>query len=456
MYRQNKSARLEHGGWNIIGQQVITGGRLDHWGVLIISVRGRPKNRILGNENVITQKFRTALVTAGMAANVADKVKPLDVNSSDDPEIDSTIEGASKVCQLIFVVIPARDPVLYKRIKRAGDVKFGVHTVCMDANKLLKPDHQLAAYLANVALKVNLKLGGDNHLVGLERNGIISEGKTMIVGIDVTHPSPGSAKEAPSVAGMVASVDKSLGQWPASLRIQTPTQEIVDGLKSMLKSHLALWRKKNKTLPENILVYRDGVSEGQYELVLIKEVSGLRDACEEMYPPPDQKKGLPRLTVVIVAKRHHTRFYPTKEADADKYSNPEPGTVVDRGVTEARNWDFFMQAHSALKGTARPAHYYVVCDEIFTTRKAPPPFRNVADVLEDLTHRLCYMYGRATRSVSICMPAYYADIVCERARCYLSHLYDQADSPSTAGNAPTARAEDVEVHPKLADSMFYI
>ena len=32
-------------------------------------------------------------------------------------------------------------------------------------------------------------------------------------------------------------------------------------------------------------------------------------------------------------KRHHTRFYPVEEANADQNGNPRAGTVVDRGVT---------------------------------------------------------------------------------------------------------------------------
>jgi hypothetical protein len=38
----------------------------------------------------------------------------------------------------------------------------------------------------------------------------------MLVGIDVTHPSPGSASTAPSVAGIVASVDGTLAQLETS------------------------------------------------------------------------------------------------------------------------------------------------------------------------------------------------------------------------------------------------
>jgi eukaryotic translation initiation factor 2C len=93
-------------------------------------------------------------------------------------------------------------------------------------------------------------------------------------------------------------------------------------------------------------------------LVLEEELPEIRSACVGLYPASLAKQGIPRISIIIVGKRHHTRFYPTKVEEADN-SNPQNGTVVDRGVTEARNWDFFMQAHKAIQGTARPAHYYV-------------------------------------------------------------------------------------------------
>ncbi|KAJ4193059.1 hypothetical protein NW759_016602 [Fusarium solani] len=227
-------------------------------------------------------------------------------------------------------------------------------------------------YFANVALKFNLKLGGNNQLLDKQRLGIINEDKTMVVGIDVTHPSPGSSSRAPSIAGMVASVDRWLTQWPAVLRVQAGArQEMVTDLSDMLKSRLQPWKTKgyHQSLPENILVYRDGASEGQYDKVVNEELPRLRKACT-VYPASDQKRGHPHFTIIIVGKRRRTRFYPTKETDADRSGNPKPGTIVDRGVTEARNWDFFLQAHAAIQGTARPGHYVVVLDEIFCARYA--------------------------------------------------------------------------------------
>ena len=442
-----------------------TGGRLRNWSYLMISMAGFQDAFDQASLQSTMAQFYQALKDIGITVDEPPQGSRIFVNGPDDAQIETKLKiaaGDPKQTRLVFVIIPTVDKALYNRIKHIGDVRLGVHTVCVVGSKFAKANPM---YFANVALKFNLKLGGINQLVDNTRLGIINEDKTMVVGVDVTHPSPGSASNAPSVAGMVASVDRWLGQWPADLLIQESRKEMVSKLDSMLKSRLRLWKTlgKHKVFPENLLVYRDGVSEGQYATVIEDELPLLRKACAELYPPPDTKKGLPYITIIIVGKRHHTRFYPTTVSDADSSSNPKNGTVVDRGVTEVRNWDFFLQSHTALQGTARPAHYYIILDEIFTKRKVPPPFQNVADVLEDLTHSMCYLFGRATKAVSICPPAYYADIVCERARCYLSGLFDgitpsgtPAQSVLGEGGQPAAREEDVLIHPNLRDTMFYL
>jgi len=468
---------VRFGSWNMAAESKFNraGTALATWSYVVIKFRSEP-GLDLAAVDASVQHLGTMLAKVGVQASAPRNPRYIEMDSPDDRKLEDVIQlAASNNLQLLFIVLPESNTPLYDMIKTCGDVKYGVHTICAVGRKLIAQKGQ-EQYLCNVALKFNLKLGGNNQMLDNSRLGIINEDATMIVGIDVTHPSPGSSSVAPSVAGMVASIDKHLGQWPAILRIQPEArQEMVADLAMMLKTRLDLWKTKGRhpSLPANILVYRDGVSEGQYEQVLEKEVPLLRKACEGIYPPSDQKKGLPRFTVVVVGKRHHTRFYPTREADADRSANPRPGTVVDRGVTEARSWDFFLQSHAALQGTARPAHYFVVLDEIFRHRRQPqqqqqggpaPPGQAapVADTLEEVTQSLCYMFGRATKSVSICTPAYYADIVCERARRYLSRVFDPHDSsatPSVAGSATgSAQRQDqeVEIHARLKDSMFYI
>jgi eukaryotic translation initiation factor 2C len=50
--------------------------------------------------------------------------------------------------------------------------------------------------------------------------------KTMMVGIDVTHPGPTSRLGTPSIAAVVASTDNNFVQFPCSIRIQESRKEV--------------------------------------------------------------------------------------------------------------------------------------------------------------------------------------------------------------------------------------
>ncbi|KAF2969330.1 hypothetical protein GQX73_g4243 [Xylaria multiplex] len=471
-YGQNQQARVASGSWNMVPRgsaslKFSSCRALSSWSCLYIDMPTDlyPNAKKFTSDELaaLMKNFAGILRSTGINASDPKPAIRAPLQDTDDPELETWVKRAASL-QLLIVILPSTPIPLYNRLKQLADVKYGIHTICSVGSKIAKLNGQ-DQYLHNEALKVNLKLGGDNQLVQKQHLGLINEDKTMVVGIDVTHPSPGSSDAAPSVSAMVASIDSKLSQWPGVLSIQAESrQEMVSQLQDMLKSRLKLWREKGKhtAYPENIVVYRDGVSEGQYKIVLDDELPLLRAACKDLYPASDQAKGLPRISIIVVGKRHHTRFYVTNPSDADRSGNPQAGTVVDRGVTEARSWDFFLQSHAAIKGTARPAHYFVLLDEIFRASSAKTPGKNVADELQMITQSMCYVFGRATKAVSYCTPAYYADILCERARRYLSHVYESplnSAAPSSAGGvAPGAASfnEDIKIHDRLKDTMFYV
>ncbi|KFZ01526.1 hypothetical protein V501_09952 [Pseudogymnoascus sp. VKM F-4519 (FW-2642)] len=466
-YQGKNTVNPRGGQWNMMGVKFTQGSKLPSWTYVWITRKGR-KGLINGEDHIsrIMAEFQGMMNASGLGAPPPMKGKEIVIDvghngPSNDELIDSMFKmAATGKVGLMVVVLPDTDAAMYNAVKYAGDIKYGIHTVCALASKITK-EQRRDQYLANIALKVNSKLRGSNQTLDAQRLGIIAEGKTMVVGIDVTHPSPGSLSSAPSVAAIVASIDSTLSQFPCELSVQEGRKEMVTDLSEMMRSRLQLWRDRNKALPENILVYRDGVSEGQYQVLKDDEIPSLRKAFDGIYTADQRKKGLPKLSVIVVGKRHHTRFYATKQDEADRSGNPNNGTVVDRGVTSMWNWDFFLQAHTCLQGTAKPAHYYVVLDEIFGkgNLKKPHPFANAADTLEDMTHNMCYLFTRATKAVSICPPAYYADLACERARCYLHKEYEpsQLGGSSVSGGAqPSTLESDIKVHDRLKDSMFYI
>lgn len=153
--------------------------------------------------------------------------------------------------------------------------------------------------------------------------------------------------------------------------------------------------------PERILFYRDGVAEGQFAEVMRVEVAALKQAFAKL-----DATYAPKLTFVVVQKRHHARFFPMKREDGDRSGNCLPGTVVDTGITHPFEFDFYLQSHAGLLGTSRPAHYCVLHDE--------NKFK--ADQLQDISYKLCHLYARCTRTVSMVPPAYYAHLIAARAR----------------------------------------
>jgi eukaryotic translation initiation factor 2C len=272
----------------------------------------------------------------------------------------------SKNVRLVLITLPAKNTNLYAMVKRVADVQVGIHTICAVAGWQYHRDMPTKfwaikhndQFLGNLLLKYNLKLGGINHWLNLPKRGIMAL-STMFVGMDVTHPPPGALTGAPSIAAVVATEEpKYFVNWPASIRLQDPrkdkkSRELIDGLQAMFAERLRHWKTKNKDLPEQIIIYRDGVSDGFYDLVEEQEMPKIETAIAEA---ADGQVCKPRLVFVLVLKRHSTRFFPSPEKNVtspglfDTCGNPRPGLLVLDTLTRLNELSYFLQSHEVLKG----------------------------------------------------------------------------------------------------------
>lgn len=180
----------------------------------------------------------------------------------------------------------------------------------------------------------------------------------------------------------------------------------------MVKERLQAWKSDKKKLPSRMLFYRDGISESQFQECKDLEITAVKKAFEDIRVKEQIKCKDLQLTFVICGKRHHTRFYATDKDKTTNSGNPQPGLLVENFVTNPKPPNFFLQSHCAIKGTACPAHYHVLEDEMGLYKEAKGP-------LPEITNELCYAFGRATKGVSYVAPAYIADRLCERGRVYL-------------------------------------
>ena len=283
---------------------------------------------------------------------------------------------------------------------------------------------------------------------------------TVIIGADVSHAAPGS--EQASMAAMTVSMDAYGARYAAACETNGYRVEMITtaNIDSMLKPLLRHWVQNlnQGRFPEHIYYFRDGVSEGQFQHVLQQEVKDIRNMIKGVAAGWNVsttinvftnrclmlKQG--KFVVVVASKRHHIRFFPGSAGD--KNANPHPGTLVERDVTHPFEYDFYLNSHSAIQGTARPVHYHVLIDEIGLS----------ANQLQKMIYEHSYQYMRSTTPVSLCkwlsilphimdstnsllVPAvYYAHLASNRARSH-ENIHASFQTPGSKPKKSTTSSD---------------
>lgn len=134
-----------------------------------------------------------------------------------------------------------------------------------------------------------------------------------------------------SIASVVYSVNRSSTKFFAHVTALGAHQEEIVTLQDSMRAGLTAFHRTTGLKPERILYLRDGVSEGQFNMVLTNEVAAMRRACQGMGDPAAEY--MPPVTAVIVQKRHNTRIF-GKDA-AGGVVNLCPGVIVDRDIVDA-------------------------------------------------------------------------------------------------------------------------
>ncbi|CAN0902227.1 Protein argonaute 1 [Linum grandiflorum] len=439
---REKDCLPQVGQWNMMNKKMVNGGTVNYW--LCINFSRQVQDTVARG---FCYELAQMCHISGMQFNPEPVLPPI---SARPEQVERVLKARfhdammklrplGKELDLLVVILPDNNGSLYGDLKRICETDLGLVSQCCLTKHVFKMSKQ---YLANVSLKINVKVGGRNTVLvdALSRRiPLVSDRPTIIFGADVTHPHPGE-DSSPSIAAVVASQDwPEITKYAGLVCAQAHRQELIQDLYKtwndpvrgavsggMIKELLISFRRATGQKPERIIFYRDGVSEGQFYQVLLYELDAIRKACaslEPNYQPP--------VTFVVVQKRHHTRLFANNHRDrnsVDRSGNILPGTVVDSKICHPTEFDFYLCSHAGIQGTSRPAHYHVLWDEN----------KFSADGLQSLTNNLCYTYARCTRSVSIVPPAYYAHLAAFRARFYMEP--DTSDSGSmTSGTVDFGR-----------------
>lgn len=347
---------------------------------------------------------------------------------------------------ILCVLAERKNSDIYGPWKKTSLSDFGIVTQCISPTKINDQ------YLTNVLLKINSKLGGINSLLAIEHSShipLIMDTPTMILGMDVSHGSPGRS-DMPSVAAVVGSRCWPLiSRYRASVRTQSPKVEMIDALYKPLANGnddgiirellVDFFQTSKGHKPKQIIVFRDGVSESQFNQVLNIELEQIIKAYQHL-----GEVDIPKFTVIVAQKNHHTKLFQAGGGT----ENVPPGTVVDTKIVHPRNYDFYMCAHAGMIGTSRPAHYHVLLDEIGFS----------PDELLNLVHSLSYVYQRSTTAVSIVAPICYAHLAAAQIGQFMkfedfSETSSGQRSMTSVGSTPVP--ELPRLHENVEGSMFF-
>ncbi|KAH7846364.1 hypothetical protein Vadar_013047 [Vaccinium darrowii] len=437
----NEDCVPRNGRWNFNNKHLFTPVKIKEWAVVNFSAR------------CDTSYLSRELITCGRRKGIHIE-RPLTLTEEDQQyrrsgpiaRVEKMFEliksKLPKEPQFILCVLPEKkNSDIYGPWKRKCLSDFGIATQCISPSKI--NDH----YLTNVLLKINSKLGGTNSLLAIEHSSripLIRDTPTMILGMDVSHGSPGRS-DVPSVAAVVGSRSWPLiSRYRAAVRTQPAKVEMIECLYKPLESGgdagimrellMDFYQTSNGRKPEQIIVFRDGVSESQFNQVLNTELDQMLKAYQHLGADKD-----PKFTLIVAQKNHHTKLFQSNSPE-----NVPPGTLVDTNIVHPRNYDFYLCAQAGAIGTSRPAHYHVLIDEI-----GFPP-----DNLQNLIHSLSYVYQRSSSAISIVAPICYAHLAAAQMGQFIK-FEDVSETSSAQTPGSSAVPELPRLHKYVAGSMFF-
>jgi len=289
-------------------------------------------------------------------------------------------ENLTKTCKLVTCVVPSNKKDCYDAIKKLCCITNPVPSQVIVARTLSKPKN-LMSVATKIAIQMNCKLGGDVWGVEMPLKGL------MVVGIDCYHDSGSKGR---SVGGVVASMNDGLTKYYSRCTFQHNHGELMAQLKVCLVGALKNYCQVNGAPPARIMIYRDGVGDGQLPAVVEHEMPQILSCFKEIGTEYN-----PKVSIIVVKKRINSRFF----ADGGReLINPPPGTVVDSTVTRPEWYDFYLVSQSVNQGTVTPTHYNVIWD----TQNLGP------DKMQRLTYKLIHLYYNWPGTIRQPAPCMYA------------------------------------------------
>lgn len=275
--------------------------------------------------------------------------------------------------QIILIVLPPSFRTDYSKVKHQCTSRTGVPTQVIMANNLGSKRYE--SICEKLALQMAAKTGSSLWCMkpppGLSK-------LTMVIGIDVYHDVKNDAK---SVLGMVATIHPNFSRYFSTAQFQRlGGEEIGHKIQQAFEDALRAYFEASgrRFMPDNIIIFRDGVGETQFGAVKAYEVGALRQAFLKFGGGAYN----PQFAYVVVTKLTSAKFF---SQQGTNISNPPMGLLIDTPPLVAFP-DFYLISHAVTQGIAKPTLYKCVERQVNGNEVV------YFDALKQLAFSSCFAY----------------------------------------------------------------
>ncbi|CAD5230384.1 unnamed protein product [Bursaphelenchus xylophilus] len=370
-----------------------------------------------------------------------------------ESDVDRKVgENAQRNTKLVYFISPEHIKHSHVTMKHAEHKYDCVVTQDIRVPTVKKVLDKAVATLENLIAKTNMKLGGSNYSVKLgvpEAQKQLEE--NLFIGISISQPgaktqvdqmSRNNRDVAPGVLGFAANLCEDPDNFAGDfVYIDAYRNDDFVRLRDVTSRCVSRFIENRRHPPKTVVFYYSGASDGQYDNILrlgspfIKY--GIKQACDVDVP----------LCLICVSKDNNFSIFPNEfPQPSNRVTNGDynvpAGTVIDERAVHPLYTQFFLVAHTAIKGTARVPRYTVLMNE--------PDFS--LDILEAMSYALCHEHQIVGRATALPTPTVVAEDYANRGQ----QVFKAAEKEAERGQYFFPRSPDgsYDLH-KLSGDLSY-
>ncbi|KAI5668999.1 hypothetical protein M9H77_18852 [Catharanthus roseus] len=278
--------------WNLVNKSVVEGKRADWWALIDF-----------------TSNTLSKLHADGFIKNLTQRSRHLGMHM-EEPVFCKTA-GMNAFASVKSITDVLESVINHSKAKSKGPLQI-IICVMADKHPVNKGNDQ---YLANLCLKINAKLGGCNVQLNERLPHFLEEDCVMFI------------ETCPSITAVVGTVNwPAANRYVAMIKSQEHRKEKIVNFSTMCNDLINTFEQLNKIKPKKIVVFRDGVNEGQFDMVLNEELLDLKQTI--------------RLFLEGAS------------------ANVPLGTVVDTKIVHPFEFDFYLCSHYGSIGASLHTIFY--------------------------------------------------------------------------------------------------